>query len=238
MRELFVKTSGLALAAGCLAAMSIEPAQAPPPAAKTGVERHLKNIRQLTSGGENAEAYFSPDGTRLIFQSTRPGYPCDQIFTVKTDGTDLRRVSTGTGRTTCGYFYPGGRQILFASTHETSRRVPAAPQLRARLRLADLRRLRDLSRERRRFAADAADTHARLRRGSDDRAGRSHRVHERARRRHGDLFDEGGRVGRQAPDRSSRPGWRPVFFVGRKAGRVPREAARRRRRARLATGRY
>ena len=90
-------------------------------------ERHLTNIRQLTRGGENAEAYFSPDGSRLIYQSTRPGYPCDQIYTMKIDGTDVHRVSTGTGRTTCGYFYPGGSQILFASTHEASPACPPRP---------------------------------------------------------------------------------------------------------------
>jgi Tol biopolymer transport system component len=90
-------------------------------------ERHLTNFRQLTSGGENAEAYFSADGQRLIYQSTRPEYPCDQIYTIKTDGTDVRRVSTGTGRTTCGYFYPGGREILFASTHERSLECPPRP---------------------------------------------------------------------------------------------------------------
>jgi Tol biopolymer transport system component len=92
-----------------------------------GVERHLRSIRQLTSGGENAEAYFSPDGTRLIYQSTRPGYPCDQIYTIGVDGTGERRVSTGTGRTTCGYFYPGGDQILFASTHGASAECPPRP---------------------------------------------------------------------------------------------------------------
>jgi TolB protein len=127
MRTLIVKASGLVLAGTCLAAISPTPAQPPARAIEARSERHLRNIRQLTSGGENAEAYFSPDGTRLIFQSTRPGYPCDQIFTMKTDGTDVRRVSTGTGRTTCGYFYPGGRQILFASTHETSLECPPRP---------------------------------------------------------------------------------------------------------------
>jgi len=90
-------------------------------------ERHLRNVRALTSGGENAEAYFSPDGTRLIYQSTRPDYPCDQIYTMQIDGTGQRRVSTGTGRTTCGYFYPGGSQILFASTHEASPDCPPRP---------------------------------------------------------------------------------------------------------------
>jgi TolB protein len=95
--------------------------------APAGTERHLRNIKQLTSGGENAEAYFSADGTRLIYQSTRPEYPCDQIYTMKIDGTDVKRVSTGTGRTTCGYYYPGGKQLLFASTHETSRECPPKP---------------------------------------------------------------------------------------------------------------
>ena len=90
-------------------------------------EHHLRNIRQLTFGGENAEAYFSPDGTRLIFQSTRDGYPCDQIYTMKMDGTDVRRVSTGKGRTTCGYYYPGANEILFASTHRAGDACPPKP---------------------------------------------------------------------------------------------------------------
>ena len=97
-------------------------APAPKPA-----EKHLKNIKQLTFGGENAEAYFSADGSHLIFQSTRAGYACDQIYTIKTDGTEEKKVSTGTGRTTCGYFYPGGKQILYASTHEASKECPPKP---------------------------------------------------------------------------------------------------------------
>jgi Tol biopolymer transport system component len=91
------------------------------------VEKHLRNIRQLTFGGENAEAYFSPDGQRLIFQSTRDAAACDQIFTMKIDGTDIRRVSTGAGRTTCGYFYPDGKRILYASTHAGGRECPPKP---------------------------------------------------------------------------------------------------------------
>lgn len=98
------------------------------PGARQDIERHLKNIRQLTNGGENAEAYFSPDGARLIFQKTEPpDVPCDQIYTMKIDGGDVRRVSTGTGRTTCGYFYPDGRSILFASTHLRSPECPPRP---------------------------------------------------------------------------------------------------------------
>ncbi|MEW6741610.1 MAG: hypothetical protein AB1486_02530 [Planctomycetota bacterium] len=80
-------------------------------------ENHLRNIRQLTFGGTNAEAYFSHDGKRLVFQSTRPPFECDQIFMMNTDGSDLRLVSTGRGRTTCAFFLPGDERILYASTH-------------------------------------------------------------------------------------------------------------------------
>jgi len=87
----------------------------------------LANLRQLTSGGQNAEAYFAPDGRRLIFQSTREGVPCDQIFIMNTDGAGLRRVSTGGGRTTCGYFLPDGKQIVYASTHQAGNACPPSP---------------------------------------------------------------------------------------------------------------
>lgn len=80
-------------------------------------EVHLKNIRQLTFMGENAEAYFSFDGKRIIFQSTREPYKCDQIFTMNQDGSNVKLVSTGKGRTTCGYFTPDGKRIIYASTH-------------------------------------------------------------------------------------------------------------------------
>jgi TolB protein len=77
----------------------------------------LTNIRQLTSGGENAEAYWAPDGKRLIFQSTRGGATCDQQYIMNADGSDQHLVSTGQGRTTCGYFLPDGKHIVYASTH-------------------------------------------------------------------------------------------------------------------------
>ena len=73
---------------------------------------HLANIRQLTSGGQNAEAYWSPDGRRLIFQSTRQPYECDQIFIMNADGSDSHLVSTGKGRTTCGYFLRDGKHKI------------------------------------------------------------------------------------------------------------------------------
>jgi Tol biopolymer transport system component len=86
----------------------------------------LANIRQLTSGGENAEAYWSPDGKRLIFQSTRADLKCDQIFIMNADGSDQHMVSTGKGRTTCGYFLPDGKHILYASTHLAGDACPPA----------------------------------------------------------------------------------------------------------------
>jgi TolB protein len=118
----------LTLAAALTATFAAVPFTSHPGAqSATGAEKHLRNIRQLTFGGENAEAYFSADGKRLIFQSTRSGVACDQIFTMNVDGSDLKRVSTGAGRTTCGYIYPSGSDIVFASTHATSPECPPKP---------------------------------------------------------------------------------------------------------------
>src|SRR5438046_3824810 len=99
------------------AAASILAAQSP----------HLSGIRQLTHGGQNAEAYWSPDGRRLIFQTTRPPYECDQIFVMNADGTDQHLVSTGKGRTTCGYFLADGKHIVYGSTHLAGEACPAPP---------------------------------------------------------------------------------------------------------------
>jgi TolB protein len=123
MRSMPAALVAITIAANFTAAAQLRPA----PAAAPPNEPHLRNIRQLTFGGENAEAYFSTDGSHLILQSTRNGYGCDQIFTMKIDGTEVKRVSTGTGRTTCGYFYPGGKEILFASTHRASPACPPKP---------------------------------------------------------------------------------------------------------------
>jgi TolB protein len=90
-------------------------------------EKHLRNVRQLTFGGENAEAYFSGDGLSLIFQSKRDGRDCDQIYTMRTDGSGTRMVSTGKGRTTCSYFFPGRDRVLYSSTHEGGEKCPPAP---------------------------------------------------------------------------------------------------------------
>jgi len=90
---------------------------------------HLSNLKQLTHGGQNAEAYWSPDGKRLVFQSTRPPYRCDQIFIMNADGTDPRLVSTGKGRTTCAYFLSDNRRIVYASTHEAGPECPPRPDM-------------------------------------------------------------------------------------------------------------
>ncbi|HVS75120.1 MAG TPA: hypothetical protein VHE23_06805 [Candidatus Acidoferrales bacterium] len=90
-------------------------------------EKHLRHVKQLTFGGQNAEAYFSFDGRRLIFMSTREPYACDQIFTMNADGSDVRLVSTGKGRTTCGYFYPDGKHLLYSSTHQAGEACPPRP---------------------------------------------------------------------------------------------------------------
>jgi TolB protein len=90
-------------------------------------EKHLRNVTQLTFGGENAEAYFSADGRRLIFQSTRGGHECEQIYTMNIDGSDVKLVSNGEGRTTCAYFFPGGKRILYSSTHLGGKQCPPRP---------------------------------------------------------------------------------------------------------------
>ena len=103
------------------------PAAAAPSAVELPSEKHLRNVRQLTFGGENAEAYFSGDGSRLIFQSKRGGAACDQIYTMGADGSGTRLVSTGAGATTCSYIFPSGKRILYASTHLASGDCPPAP---------------------------------------------------------------------------------------------------------------
>src|SRR5688500_3807623 len=103
------------------------PVGLPRPMAMEAGERHLTNVRQLTDGGENAEAYFSADGRRLIFQSTRDGRTCDQQYVMNRDRSGLRRVSNGQGKTTCGYFYEGDRRVFFASTHAADSACPARP---------------------------------------------------------------------------------------------------------------
>lgn len=95
-------------------------------------EKHLKNVRQLTFGGQNAEAYFSLDDKQLIFQHQGTGVSCDQIYTMPVNTPDgmpatPKLVSAGKGRTTCGYFFPAAERILFSSTHVASAECPPKP---------------------------------------------------------------------------------------------------------------
>jgi TolB protein len=97
-------------------------------------EKHFKNVRQLTFGGDNAEAYWSFNSKMLSFQSNNKewGLACDQIFYTPINKVDLRKkkpqlISTGEGRTTCAYFLPGDKQILFASTHKGGKECPPEP---------------------------------------------------------------------------------------------------------------
>lgn len=97
-------------------------------------ETHFDNIRQLTFGGDNAEAYFSFDGKYLVYQRSNPkeGIACDQIWMGKVPTSagekfEPKLVSTGTGRTTCAYFYPDGKHILYGSTHLANKDCPPVP---------------------------------------------------------------------------------------------------------------
>ncbi len=136
-------TSCVALLLAAFAAAA-EPTQKPEKAtAKRGSERHLANIRQLTFGRQNAEAYFSFSGSKLIFQSTnnwmkdtfaasqKPadiGLGCYQMYIMDLDSETVRLVSTGVGATTCGYFFPGDRRVLYASTHAHGPNCPPKPK--------------------------------------------------------------------------------------------------------------
>ena len=115
-------------------------AAAPAPAS---AERHFKNIKQLTFGRQNAEAYFSFSGNKLIFQSTnnwmKDTYAatlkpddiplgCYQMYVMDLDSESVRLVSTGSGATTCGYFFPGDRRILYSSTHLHGPNCPPKPK--------------------------------------------------------------------------------------------------------------
>ena len=90
-------------------------------------EEHLHNLRQLTFGGQNAEAYFSHDGEELIFQSTRDELECDAIFRMRADGSQVRQLSSGNGVTTCAFIAPDNQSIIYASTHLQQDRCPPKP---------------------------------------------------------------------------------------------------------------
>lgn len=90
-------------------------------------EVRLSNLRQITNGGENAEAYWSPDGQWITFQSTRNGRTCDEQYVMRTDGTGLKRVSDGRGKVTCGWFFPDGKRLFFGSSTAHDSTCPPRP---------------------------------------------------------------------------------------------------------------
>jgi len=90
-------------------------------------EVHLRNIHQLTFGGQNAEAYFAASGRLLIFQRQATDEQCDQMYVMGVDGGALHRVSSGRGRTTCGYFYDRDRRIFYSSTEHSGAACPPRP---------------------------------------------------------------------------------------------------------------
>ena len=123
----------LAALAGCTTS---RPADAPPspiPGAKPvdhlirPGEKHFAHLWQLTFGGENAEAYFSPDGTQLVYQRRGVDEDCDSIWVTPETRGEHRRISNGKGATTCSYFLPSGREIVYASTHAASPDCPPKP---------------------------------------------------------------------------------------------------------------
>jgi len=98
-------------------------------------KKHFKSVKQLTFGGDNAEAYWSFDDKKLVFQARNPRWnvPCDQIFIMNAgqplDSVHMpKMVSTGKGRTTCSYFMPGDTLVLYASTHEGGEECPPEPE--------------------------------------------------------------------------------------------------------------
>lgn len=92
-------------------------------------EKHLQSLRQLTFGGQNAEAYWNVEGTQLTYQARQPGYPDEQIFRMNADGSGKTLVSNGLGRCTCSYFSPDGKWIYYSSTHEYDRGAQTPPDM-------------------------------------------------------------------------------------------------------------
>ncbi len=92
-------------------------------------ESHFSVLHMLTDGGENAEAYFSYDSERLVFQTTRPPYACDQIMVMPVGGGNPELLSTGEGRTTCAYFTKDDRYVVYATTHLAGPECPTPPDM-------------------------------------------------------------------------------------------------------------
>jgi Tol biopolymer transport system component len=123
------RKTGIALLLTALAQGPVLGAEGEPGVVHYPGEDHLSNVRQLTFGGQNAEAYFSFDGKELIFQSTRDGRACDAIYRMGADGSNQRQVSSGEGATTCAFIAPDGSAIVYASTHLGGEACPPKPDM-------------------------------------------------------------------------------------------------------------
>jgi Tol biopolymer transport system component len=128
-RRTFAVLALVASAGACATPSDAPSPEAASPAvivAGEATETHLTNIRQITFGGENAEAYWSANGEHITFQSTRDGRPCDQQYVMRADGSEVTKISAG-GKTTCGFFYANDRRVFFASTHAVDSLCPVKP---------------------------------------------------------------------------------------------------------------
>jgi len=123
MQIIFLVISAMLLFSGCVQkTFHVKPDTIP------FIEKHMKNITQLTFDGSNGEAYFSPDGRRLIYQSNTGGYACDKIWMMNTDGSDKHMVSPDHGANTCSFFFPDNKRIVFASTSHLPGDCPPKPK--------------------------------------------------------------------------------------------------------------
>ncbi len=131
-----LRMAGAVVVVGTLGASiaSVAPAESKMKGGNPSVhaERHLKNIRQLTRGAQNAEPRFSGDGLRLIFQSTRDGQGCYQQYEMDLGGGDVHLVSTGSGAATGGSFFPGDRRVMYASTYMKGPQCPSKSSAQGR----------------------------------------------------------------------------------------------------------
>ncbi len=97
------------------------------PFLKLGEELHILNVRMLTLEGENAEAYFNPDGSLICWQSKSTGMLADQIYVMPSSGGVRKLISTGFGKTTCSFFIPRTTRLVYCSTHDYSPEPPLPP---------------------------------------------------------------------------------------------------------------
>lgn len=128
------RSSALGIMIGLILGISISDAHAAADPSSTSSlirpgEKHFAALQQLSNGGENAEAYWSWAGDALVFQATPRDAACDQIFTISLADHAVTRVSDGRGRTTCSYFLPGDKEIIYSSTRLVSANCPPPPDM-------------------------------------------------------------------------------------------------------------